>query len=58
MSTVIGPISWDDWYFLVQLKDSIKFMKEKNPNKYRIAIDKESLMYKNTLKEVVLKEAA
>jgi len=58
MNKVIGPISWDNWYFLIQLKDSIKFMKEKNPDKYRIAIDKETNMYKNTLKEVILKEAA
>lgn len=52
MGKVIGPITWDDWYLLRQLRESVAFMKERNPEKYKIAIQKEGTIYNKVLGDV------
>lgn len=48
---VIGPIDYASWYTLVQLRNSIKYLKTKvadNP-KHRPAIEKETAIYQEIL---------
>lgn len=52
MSYVIGPIEADDWFLLRQLRESIRFLREKNPVKYRLAIDKETSIFEEVLSKV------
>jgi hypothetical protein len=56
-NNVIGPFSYEDWYLLRQLRESIKWMRTINPDDYRLQINKESEIYTNILDEY-LKEAA
>lgn len=52
-NTVIGPINLDDWYWMRQLRESIKHAKAVNPIKYKQLIDMHSKFYKEELKRVV-----
>ncbi len=49
MSNVIGPINSNDWYTMRQLLSDVKWMKNRDSNKFKSAIDKESNYY-NKLK--------
>lgn len=48
-SNVIGPILPADWLTLQMLHSSINYMKTKDTSKFRMAIDKETLIYKEIL---------
>jgi hypothetical protein len=56
---VIGPFDFADWYTLVQLRSSIKYLKSKvaDNDKHRPAIEKETAIYQEIL-EPYLKNAA
>jgi len=45
MTNVIGPISSDHWYTMRQLLSDVKWMKNRDSNKFKSAIDKESNYY-------------
>lgn len=45
-------ISIDDWYLMRQIKESVRYMQEKDPTAYERAIRKENQLYKYTLREV------
>lgn len=51
MGQVIGPIEYADWYTMVQLRSSIKYLKTKviENLKHKPAIDKEEAIYKEIL---------
>ena len=49
MSNIIGPISFNDWYTMRQLLSDVKWMKNRDSNKFKSAIDKEEAYY-NKLK--------
>ena len=51
MSNIIGPFSADDWFCLRQIRESVKWMKIKDSDRYRLQIDKEKDIYKGILKE-------
>ncbi len=53
-SKVIGPILPGDWLTLLMLKQSVKYMRQKDTNKFRIAIDKETSIYKEILNKYLL----
>lgn len=53
MNNVIGPIDATYWYTLLMYKQSIEFMKLKDPTKYRIALDKETKEYKSLLRDII-----
>lgn len=42
----MGPYDHADWVTLKQLKESIKWMKEQDYNKYQLAIIKEQRLFK------------
>lgn len=48
-SNVIGPIQPEDWLLLLMIKQSLKYMKNKDYSKFRIAIDKETTIYQDIL---------
>jgi hypothetical protein len=41
------------WYTLLMYRQSIKFMKDKDPIKYKIALEKETAAYKSLLKDCI-----
>lgn len=43
----------DDWYLMRQLHESVKDMKERNPQKYKLAIQAHTNSYKRILRETV-----
>jgi hypothetical protein len=43
----------DDWYLMRQLRESVKDMRERNPIKYKLAIDTHSNTYKGMLREII-----
>ena len=49
-SNVIGPIQPEDWLLLLMIKQSLKYMKNKDYSKFRIAIDKETTIYQDISK--------
>lgn len=49
MNTVVGPFTQADWNTLRMLNKSIKYMRTKDPVKFRDAIDKERNLYKGFL---------
>jgi len=51
MSKVI-KLTPEDWYTLRMLQDSIKDMKARDSNRFKIAIDKEQSIYKNMIDEL------
>lgn len=58
MNNVVGPISKEDWFFMQELKRSIKYMESsKDPElDFKIAISKEKAILKNFLKAYSTKE--
>ena len=56
--TVIGPISREDFFLMNQLRESIKSMSKRNPEKYSIAISKEQDILKEVMGNYLGKEAA
>lgn len=52
MGNVIGPITWDDWYLLRQLRESVAYMRTRDPVKFKNAISKENSIYKKVLGDV------
>ena len=53
---VIGPIPLDDWCTMQMLSSSIKWMKNKDPDRYRYSINKETSIYKDYLLHYLWKE--
>ena len=43
----------DDWYLMRQYRESVKDMRDRNPEKYKLAIQCHSESYKRILREVV-----
>lgn len=54
MGKVIGPISGEDWLCMRMLRENVAYMTKKNPDKYRLSIDKQREVYKDTLKSYVM----
>lgn len=54
MNTVIGPFTKEDWDTLIFLKRDIKKMKSLNKSIYLKAIDKETYIYNNILREYLV----
>lgn len=50
-SNIIGPFSADDWFCLRQIRESVRWMKDKDTERYRLQIDKEKDIYKGILNE-------
>lgn len=53
VNNIIGPINLDDWYWMRQLRESIKDARSVDPIKYKVLIDMHSKFYKEELQEVV-----
>lgn len=47
MNNVIGPFTPADWMLMQELKKSIAFMTQADPEKYKIAIKKERAILKD-----------
>jgi len=52
-NNVIGPIDLDTWYWMRQLRESVKDAKSIDPVRYKSLIDIHSKFYKEELQEVV-----
>lgn len=51
VDNIIGPFSPDDWFCLRQIRESVRWMKDKDTERYRLQINKEKDIYKGILKE-------
>ena len=52
-NNIIGPIDLDTWYWMRQLRESVKDAKSIDPVRYKALIDIHSKFYKEELQEVV-----
>jgi hypothetical protein len=53
MNKVIGPIKKEHWITLLMLKESIEDYKKRDINKYKVAIEKESIIYRDILNDYI-----
>jgi hypothetical protein len=57
MTNIIGPISGDDWLCMRMLRENVAYMAKKDPEKYRLSIDKQREVYKDTLKSYISRQS-